>query len=82
MTHPATGADQRRGPFQAGDRVQLTDPKGRLHTITLEAGKDFHTHRGHVRHDDLNGSPDGTVVRHSSCADYLAQRPLLSGDVL
>ncbi|MCE0487669.1 tRNA (adenine-N1)-methyltransferase [Ornithinimicrobium sediminis] len=82
MTHPATGADKRRGPFRVGDRVQLTDPKGRLHTITLEAGKDFHTHRGHIRHDDLIGAPDGTVVRHSSGADYLALRPLLSDYVL
>ena len=81
MTHP-TGADLRRGPFRPGDRVQLTDPKGRLHTITLEVGKDFHTHRGHIRHDDLIGAPDGTVVRHSSGADYLALRPLLSDYVL
>lgn len=81
MTHP-TGADLRRGPFRAGDRVQLTDPRGRLHTITLEPGKDFHTHRGHLRHDDLIGAPDGSVVRHSSGADYLALRPLLSDYVL
>ncbi|WP_134773308.1 tRNA (adenine-N1)-methyltransferase [Ornithinimicrobium flavum] len=77
-----TGADLRRGPFRPGDRVQLTDPKGRLHTITLEPGKDFHTHRGHLRHDDLIGAPDGTVVRHSSGAEYLALRPLLSDYVL
>ncbi|SOC54459.1 tRNA (adenine-N1)-methyltransferase [Ornithinimicrobium cerasi] len=80
--HPATGADLRRGPFRPGDRVQLTDPKGRLHTITLEPGATFHTHRGHVRHDDLLGAPDGSVVRHSSGADYLALRPLLSDYVL
>ena len=55
----ATGAERRRGPFTEGDRVQLTDPKGRLHTITLAAGKQFHTHRGHLTHDDLIGSPDG-----------------------
>ena len=79
---PPTGADLRRGPFRAGDRVQLTDPKGRLHTSTLEPGKDFHTHRGHLRHDDLIGAPDGTVVRHSSGAEYLALRPLLSDYVL
>ena len=35
MTSP-TGAELRRGPFTAGERVQLTDPKGRMHTITLE----------------------------------------------
>ena len=23
------------GPFREGDRVQLTGPKGRLHTVTL-----------------------------------------------
>lgn len=33
-----TGADLRRGPFRPGDRVQLTDPRGRLHTITLTPG--------------------------------------------
>lgn len=82
MTHPATGADLRRGPFRAGDRVQLTDPKGRLHTITLEPGRSFHTHRGHISHDDLIGAPDGSVVRHSSGADYLALRPLLTDYVL
>ena len=26
-----------RGPLAVGDRVQLTGPRGRLHTITLEA---------------------------------------------
>ncbi|MFK5635483.1 MULTISPECIES: tRNA (adenine-N1)-methyltransferase [unclassified Ornithinimicrobium] len=82
MTTPATGADLRRGPFRPGDRVQLTGPKGRLHTITLEPGKDFHTHRGHLRHDDIIGAPDGSVVRHSSGVDYLALRPLLSDYVL
>ena len=29
----------RRGPFLPGDRVQLTDPKGRMHTVVLEPGK-------------------------------------------
>ncbi|MBC7307661.1 MAG: tRNA (adenine-N1)-methyltransferase, partial [Dietzia sp.] len=30
-----TTAHHRRGVFEVGERVQLTDPKGRLHTITL-----------------------------------------------
>ena len=41
-----TAERRQSGPFRAGDRVQLTGPKGRLNTITLEAGKIFHTHRG------------------------------------
>ena len=79
---PSTGADLRRGPFRPGDKVQLTDPRGRLHTITLEEGKQFHTHRGHLRHDDLIGQPEGTRVAHSAGQDYLALRPLLPDYVL
>ncbi|NHA68934.1 tRNA (adenine-N1)-methyltransferase [Phycicoccus flavus] len=78
----ATGADRRRGPFAEGDRVQLTDPKGRLHTITLAAGKQFHTHRGHLAHDDLVGRPDGSTVTNTAGVEYLALRPLLSDWVM
>ncbi len=78
----ATGAPYRRGPFREGDRVQLTDPKGRLHTITLTPGKQFHTHRGHVRHDDLIGVPDGSTITNTAGTEYLALRPLLSDYVM
>lgn len=77
-----TGAAARRGPLRAGDRVQLTDPKGRHHTIELVAGKTFHTHRGQFKHDDLIGEPEGTVVRNTAGVDYVALRPLLSDFVL
>ena len=30
-----------RGPFRPGDRVQLTDPKGKMHTIVLEPGREY-----------------------------------------
>ncbi|MGI5242942.1 tRNA (adenine-N1)-methyltransferase [Dactylosporangium sp. CA-139066] len=72
----------RRGPFRPGDRVQLTDPKGRMHTIVLEAGKEFHTHRGRLAHDDLIGAPDGSVVTSTGGTAYLALRPLLADYVL
>ncbi|MEO5981516.1 MAG: tRNA (adenine-N1)-methyltransferase [Pedococcus sp.] len=78
----ATGADLRRGTFSEGERVQLTDPKGRLHTITLEVGREFHTHRGRLLHDDLIGTPDGSVVRNTAGVEYLALRPLLSDYVM
>ncbi len=67
-----------RGPFVAGDQVQLTDPKGRQHLVVLEAGKVFHTHRGSVAHDELLGEPDGSVVRSSGGTPYVALRPLLA----
>ena len=70
------------GPFRAGERVQLTDPKGRLHTVTLEAGKQFHTHRGAIEHDALIGAPEGSVVPSSAGTLYLALRPLLADFVL
>jgi tRNA (adenine57-N1/adenine58-N1)-methyltransferase catalytic subunit len=68
--------------FAPGDRVQLTDPKGRMHTIVLEPGKTFHTHRGGLPHDDLIGKPEGSVVSSSGGTAYLALRPLLSDYVL
>jgi len=70
------------GSFRAGDRVQLTGPKGRLNTITLESGKVFHTHRGMVDHDSLIGLPDASVVEASNGDEYLALRPLLSDFVM
>ena len=73
----------RSGPFEVGDSVQLTDPKGRLHTVVLEPGKNFHTHRGAVAHDDLIGQPEGIVVKATPSGTlYLALRPLLADFVL
>ncbi|WP_166435971.1 tRNA (adenine-N1)-methyltransferase [Cellulomonas shaoxiangyii] len=77
-----TGAAQRRGPFRTGERVQLTDPRGRLHTITLHPDGTFHTHKGYFRHEELIGSPEGVVVRNTAGIEYLALRPLLSDHVL
>ena len=75
------GADRRRGPLSPGDQVQLTDPKGRMHTITLEPGRQFHTHKGILDHDSLLGGPEGVVVT-IGVTRYLALRPLLSDYVL
>jgi tRNA (adenine57-N1/adenine58-N1)-methyltransferase len=69
-------------PFRPGERVQLTGPRGRLNTITLEAGKLFHTHRGTLAHDTLIGQPDGSVVTASNGDAYLALRPLLGDYVM
>ncbi|MCH6229511.1 tRNA (adenine-N1)-methyltransferase [Microbacterium sp. CFH 31415] len=71
-----------RGPFRFGDRVQLTGPKGRLHTITLREKGELHTHHGVLKHEQLVGQPDGSVVANSSGHEYLALRPLLRDFVM
>ena len=70
------------GPFRPGDRVQLTDPKGRRYTVVLEPGGEYHTHRGGLAHDDLIGREEGSVVTSASGTPYLALRPLLADYVL
>lgn len=76
------GAELRRGNFEPGDQVQLTDPKGRMHTITLEPAQEFHTAKGAIKHDDILGGPEGVVVATANGTKYLAQRPLLRDFVL
>ncbi len=71
-----------RGPFRIGDRVQLTDPKGRLQTVTLRDGGELHTHHGVLRHESIVGHDDGSVVVNSAGHEYLALRPLLRDFVL
>lgn len=70
------------GPFRAGDRVQLTGPKQRLHTITLEAGGEFHTHHGVIKHEAIIGLPDASVLASSNGHEYLAMRPRLADFVM
>lgn len=70
------------GPFRAGDRVQLTDPKGRKYTVTLAEDGEYHTHRGALAHNDLIGLPEGSVITSAAGTSYLALRPLLADYVL
>lgn len=54
-----------------------------MHTVTLEPGKEFHTHRGILHHDALLGQPDGSVVSTAGGGTaFLALRPLLADYVL
>jgi tRNA (adenine57-N1/adenine58-N1)-methyltransferase len=65
------------GPFTAGERVQLTDAKGRHYTMSLAEGGEFHTHRGAIAHDAVIGLDEGSVVKSSNGAHFLVLRPLL-----
>ena len=84
MTHdlPRQAFRPQSGEFRVGDRVQMTGPKGRLNTFTLEAGAEFHTHQGFVRHDDVIGRPDGSIVLSNNEVEFLALRPLLTDFVM
>ena len=68
---------RRTGPFTIGDRVQLTDAKGRHYTMVLTPGAEFHTHRGAIGHDDVIGLPEGSVVNSTNGDAFLVLRPLL-----
>jgi len=70
------------GPFRIGDRVQITGPKNKLNTITLEPGGVFHTHRGPIKHDVIIGLPDGSVITNEAGQEHLLLRPLLTDFVM
>jgi tRNA (adenine57-N1/adenine58-N1)-methyltransferase len=68
--------------FQYGDRVQLTDAKGKLYSITLTQGSEWHTHKGMLKHDALIGLPEGSIVATNQDLKFQAFRPLLADYVL
>jgi len=53
------------GPLEKGDRVQLTDSKGRHNYLNAEKGERYHTHNGYIAHDDIIGQPEGSSVSTS-----------------
>jgi len=91
MTHLETTSTTREpdaeesalgGPFRAGDRVQLTGPKGRVSTVFLVPGERFHMHRGAIEHDAIIGLEEGSVIRANDGSEFLLLRPLLRDVVM
>lgn len=70
------------GYFAAGDRIQLTDTKGKLYSFTIVPDKEWHTHKGWIVHNDLIGMPEGSVVETTSGLKFTAFKPLLADYVL
>ena len=77
-SHPRPYAGVGSGPLHPGERVTLSDAKGRRHSILLAEGGVFHTAKGAIAHDDLIGGPEGVVVHSVGGTAYLALRPLLA----
>ena len=69
-------------PFEAGERVLLTDNRDRRYMIVLGTGKQFHSHLGAIEHDELIGGPEGATVRTTNGSPLTAFRPTLSDFVL
>jgi len=70
------------GPLQAGDRVQLTDEKGKMYSFYLSTGGQWHSHKGWINHNDIIGLDEGSTVVSNSGTKYQALRPLYNDYVL
>ncbi|MDN6747328.1 MAG: tRNA (adenine-N1)-methyltransferase, partial [Brevibacterium sp.] len=68
--------------LKTGDKIQLTDPKGRMHTIVLAPGELFHTHKGLIEHDDIIGRTEGIIVSNTGGIDFQVFRPRYEDFVL
>ncbi len=77
-----TDPSEDRERLRAGDRVVMIDSRQRRYLVTLADGKEFHTHAGVVRHDDMIGRPEGSEFRTASNARFVALRPTLADHVL
>ena len=70
------------GPFQFGDRVQLTDAKRRHYTVVLQQDEQFHSHKGIIEHNDIVGMDEGSVIKSTLGSDFLLFRHLMVDHVL
>lgn len=60
----------------------LIDQKDRRYLVTLGAGGEFHSHAGVLRHDDIIGVDQGTVLRSTLGGSYTVLRPTLGDFIL
>ncbi|MBC7220392.1 tRNA (adenine-N1)-methyltransferase [Candidatus Bipolaricaulota bacterium] len=65
-------------PLEYGEDVLLVEAgKERTFLVRLEPGKEFHTHRGTIAHDELVGLIEGSTVLTHTGRPFLALRPLV-----
>lgn len=79
---PIDVARRRTGTIEAGELIQVTDPRGTKKTVTTTPGAILHTHRGQLAHNDIIGSQEGSTVVSTRGIEYLIQRPGLDDYVL
>lgn len=64
-----------------GDLIQLVGLRHKSFILNLEAGKELHTHRGIIKHDELIGVPYGSKISSHNGAPFFVIQPSLA-DVL
>jgi len=71
-----------RGDLVAGERVLFIDSKNRRYLVHLSVGDEFHSHAGHLSHDDVIGQSEGVEVRSQLGARFVVLRPTLIDHIL
>ena len=82
LSQAVLGQAGRRGPLRYGERVQVTDTKGRKNTFVLDPRGYFQSQRGSFYHRDVVGLDEGTVLTTDTGHELLLLRPLLADYVL
>ncbi|MGB9767514.1 MAG: tRNA (adenine-N1)-methyltransferase [Dictyoglomus turgidum] len=72
---------RRKGKISEGEWVVLFDSK-RRYLIQVEREKIFHFHKGYIRHNDIIGMEEGSIIRSSQGANLLVLRPTYSDFIL
>mgnify|MGYP000965603034 CR=1 FL=1 len=62
--------------------VLLLDSKQRQYLVTLQLGKEFHSHAGYISHEEIIGAGEGVTLRSTRGASYTVLRPTLSEFIL
>jgi tRNA (adenine57-N1/adenine58-N1)-methyltransferase len=60
-----------------GDYILLCLKQRKTYMVKVEAGKDFHTHKGFIKLDDLIGKEYGSIVTSSLGFEFVTLKPLL-----
>ncbi len=63
--------------IREGDYVLLYLNQRKTYLVKVEAGKNFHTHKGFIKFDDLIGKEYGCTVKSNLDVEFVALKPLL-----
>ncbi len=70
------------GPFVEGESCLLLDTRGKQYLLTLDPSLTFQCDMGQIRHGDIVGTSEGSMIRTSKASPMVALRPRLADYVL